>query len=151
MLLIASSTFWASARTQRITSSEIEVALRSSRTRTTVPSRIRRTIGSPAGECLVPMERRFIHLAVVLDWVTRRVLSWRRDNVFVERLWRSVKYEKVYLRATRASARPVRQLPDISISTMAVDPIKGLDDATPDQAYSNQPPLRLVAQPCLVA
>src|ERR1700681_1799694 len=31
-------------------SSEIEVALRSSRTRTTVPSRIRRTIGSPANE-----------------------------------------------------------------------------------------------------
>jgi putative transposase len=24
--------------------------------------------------------------------------SWR-DNVFVERLWRSVKYEKVYLKA----------------------------------------------------
>ena len=30
--------------------------------------------------------------------------AWR-DNVFVERLWRSVKYEEVYLRATTASAR----------------------------------------------
>ncbi len=32
--------------------------------------------------------------------------SWR-DNVFVERLWRSVKYEEVYLRAyaTVAEAR----------------------------------------------
>jgi hypothetical protein len=50
MLLIASSTFWPSARTPRTTSSEIEVALRSSRTRTTVPSRIKRTIGSPASE-----------------------------------------------------------------------------------------------------
>jgi len=29
--------------------------------------------------------------------------AWR-DNVFVERLWRSVKYEEVYLRATTASA-----------------------------------------------
>ena len=47
MLLIASSTFWPSARTPITTSSEIEVALRSSRTRTTVPSRMSRTIGSP--------------------------------------------------------------------------------------------------------
>jgi hypothetical protein len=36
MLLIASRTFWPSARTPMTTSSEIEVALRSSRTRTTV-------------------------------------------------------------------------------------------------------------------
>jgi putative transposase len=106
----------------------------------------------------IPMERGFVYLAVVLDWATRRVLSWRlsitmeaafcvetledalarhgkpeifntdqgsqftgaaftgllasngiaismdgkgawRDNVFVERLWRKVKYEEVYLRA----------------------------------------------------
>jgi putative transposase len=105
----------------------------------------------------IPMARGFVYLAVVLDWATRRVLSWRlsitmeaafcvetledalarhgkpeifntdqgsqftgaaftgvladngvaismdgrgawRDNVFVERLWRSVKYEEVYLR-----------------------------------------------------
>ena len=102
----------------------------------------------------IPMERGFVYLAAVLDWATRRVLSWRlsitmeaafcvetledalarhgkpdifntdqgsqftgaaftgvlvgngiaismdgkgawRDNVFVERLWRSVKYEEV--------------------------------------------------------
>jgi putative transposase len=30
--------------------------------------------------------------------------AWR-DNVFVERLWRSVKYEEVYLRPTTTSAR----------------------------------------------
>jgi putative transposase len=106
----------------------------------------------------VPMAKGFVYLAVVLDWFSRRVLSWRvsitmealfcietlqealarhgkpeifntdqgsqftcaaftdvlmrndikismdgkgawRDNVFVERLWRSVKYEEVYLRA----------------------------------------------------
>src|ERR1019366_3543522 len=106
----------------------------------------------------IPMARGFVYLAVVLDWATRRVLSWRlsitmeaafcvetledalarhgkpeifntdqgsqftgsafigvlasngiaismdgkgawRDNVFVERLWRSVKYEEVYLKA----------------------------------------------------
>ena len=109
-------------------------------------------------EAYIPMARGFVYLAVVLDWATRRVLSWRlsitmdaafcvetledalarhgrpeifntdqgsqftgaaftavlagngitismdgkgawRDNVFVERLWRSVKYEEVYLRA----------------------------------------------------
>ena len=39
-----------SARTPSATSNEIEVALLSSRTRATVPSRIRRTIGSSASE-----------------------------------------------------------------------------------------------------
>lgn len=48
MVLIASSTFWPSRRTPKTTSSEIEVALRSSRTRTTVPSRIKRTTSSLA-------------------------------------------------------------------------------------------------------
>jgi putative transposase len=106
----------------------------------------------------IPMARGFVYLAAVVDWFSRRVLSWRvsitmelefcleaveealarhgkpeifntdqgsqftgadftgllrdnaiaismdgkgawRDNVFVERLWRSVKYEEVYLRA----------------------------------------------------
>ena len=41
--------------------------------------------------------------------------AWR-DNVFIERLWRSVKYEEVYLRAydsvseARASHRPLSRL-----------------------------------------
>ena len=50
MDLIASSTFWPSARTPSATSSETEVAFLSSRTRATVPSRINRTIGSSASE-----------------------------------------------------------------------------------------------------
>ena len=32
--------------------------------------------------------------------------AWR-DNAFVERLWRSVKYEEVYLRAYDSVAKPV--------------------------------------------
>ena len=44
MFLTASSTFWPPSRTPSTTSSTIEVAFRSSRTRTTVPSRITRTI-----------------------------------------------------------------------------------------------------------
>mgnify|MGYP002631589863 FL=1 len=106
----------------------------------------------------IPMARGFVYLETVVDWATRRVLSWRvsitmttdfclealdealrlygrpqifntdqgsqftsyaftealrshgitismdgkgsgRDNVFVERLWRNVKYEEVYLHA----------------------------------------------------
>src|ERR1700719_1818452 len=42
--------FWPSCRTPSATSSEMDVAFRSSRTRTTVPSRINRTIGSSASE-----------------------------------------------------------------------------------------------------
>ncbi len=106
----------------------------------------------------IPMEKGFIYLTVIMDWYSRRILSWRlsntvdstfcidaleealdrygkpgifnsdqgvqytfkdftdvlkdskirismdgkgawRDNVFVERLWRSIKYEEVYLYA----------------------------------------------------
>ena len=63
MFLIASSTFWPSWRTPSTTSSEIEVALRSSRTRTTVPSRIRRTIGSSANERPFQASQSALHLA----------------------------------------------------------------------------------------
>jgi len=106
----------------------------------------------------IPMDKGFVYLTVVMDWYSRKILSWRlsnsmdssfcidaleqalyrygkpeifntdqgsqytsdaftgalkandirismdgkgawRDNVFVERLWRSVKYEEVYLNA----------------------------------------------------
>jgi len=46
MFLIASNTFWPSARTPKATNSEMDVAFLSRRTRTTVPSRISRMIGS---------------------------------------------------------------------------------------------------------
>ncbi len=146
----------------------------------------------------IPMERGFVYLAVVLDWATRRVLSWRlsitmeaafcvetledalarhgkpeifntdqgsqftgsaftgllashgiaismdgkgawRDNVFVERLWRSVKYEEVYLRAydnvSEARASIGRYLDFYN----GRRPHQSLDDATPDQASAWRP------------
>jgi len=46
----ASCTFWPSVRTPMTTSSKIDVASQSNRTRTAVPSRTRRTIGSSARE-----------------------------------------------------------------------------------------------------
>ena len=42
--------------------------------------------------------------------------AWR-DNLFVERLWKSVKYEEVYLHAYDTAPRPAPNWPSISTST----------------------------------
>ena len=144
----------------------------------------------------VAMAKGFVYLAVVLDWFSRRVLSWRvlitmeasfcvetleealakhgkpeiftdqgpqftgtaftdvligneikismdgkgawRDNVFVERLWRSVKYEEVYLRAYDSYLDLYNRR----------RPHSSLDGMTPDQAYfgpQSMLPVRLAA------
>ena len=152
----------------------------------------------------IPMARGFVYLAVVLDWFSRRVLSWRlsitmeaafcvetledalarhgkpdifntdqgsqftsaaftgalagndvaismdgkgawRDNVFVERLWRSVKYEEVYLRAYDSVSEARASLGRYFDFYNRRRPHSSLDDATPDQAYFNPLPLRLAA------
>ncbi len=152
----------------------------------------------------IPMERGFVYLAVVLDWASRRVLSWRlsitmdaafcvetlgdalarhgkpeifntdqgsqftgsaftgllagngiaismdgkgawRDNVFVERLWRSVKYEEVYLRAYQSVGEARNSIGRYLDFYNGRRPHQSLDEATPDQAYFNQPPFRLAA------
>jgi len=146
----------------------------------------------------IPMERGFVYLAVVLDWASRRVLSWRlsitmeaafcvetledalarhgkpeifntdqgsqftgsaftrvlasnaiaismdgkgawRDNVFIERLWRSVKYEEVYLRAYQSVSEARHSIGRYLDFYNCRRPHQSLDDATPDQAYFNQP------------
>jgi len=67
----------------------------------------------------IPMQHGFLYLVAIVDWATRRVLSsaeftkvlWDHgieismdgrgrchDNIFVERLWWTVKHEWVYLR-----------------------------------------------------
>jgi putative transposase len=117
----------------------------------------------------IPMVKGFIYLTVIMDWYSRKVLSWRlsnsmdtsfcidaleeaiyrygrpiifntdqgsqytseaftqvlkdndirismdgksawRDNVFVERLWRSVKYEEVYLNAYESMSEAKKSL-----------------------------------------
>ena len=50
------------------------------------------------------------------------------DNVFVERLWRSVKYEDVYLRALRDPSRTM-DLPRFSGQFMAVTSSPELGDS----------------------
>jgi putative transposase len=152
----------------------------------------------------IPMARGFVYLAVVLDWFSRRVLSWRvsitmeaafcvetledalalhgkpdifntdqgsqftgaaftgvltdsgiaismdgkgawRDNVFVERLWRSVKYEEVYLRAYDSVSEARASIGRYLNFYNGRRPHSSLDGATPDQAYFNSLPLRLAA------
>jgi len=152
----------------------------------------------------IPMARGFVYLAVVLDWFSRRVLSWRvsitmeaafcvetledalarhgkpdifntdqgsqftgqaftgvladngiaismdgkgawRDNVFVERLWRSVKYEEVYLRAYDAVGEARTSIGRYLDFYNRRRPHSSLDGATPDRAYFNPLPLRLAA------
>jgi putative transposase len=152
----------------------------------------------------IPMARGFVYLAVVLDWASRRVLSWRvsitmeaafcvetlqdalskhgkpeifntdqgsqftgtaftgvladngiaismdgkgawRDNVFVERLWRSVKYEEVYLRAYDSVGDARGSIGRYLNFYNSKRPHSSLDEATPDQAYFAPLPIRLAA------
>jgi len=155
----------------------------------------------------IPMAKGFVYLAVVLDWFSRRVLSWKlsitmeaafcvetledalakhgkpeifntdqgsqftcpaftsglskrdikismdgkgawRDNVFVERLWRSVKYEEVYLHAydsVSAARDGIGRYLDLYNRRR---PHSSLDGRTPDAAYfqhESTPPIRLAA------
>ena len=152
----------------------------------------------------IPMARGFVYLAVVLDWFSRRVLSWGvsitmeeafcvetledalarhgkpdifntdqgsqftgsaftrvlatngiaismdgkgawRDNVFVERLWRSVKYEEVYLRAYESVSEARTSIGRYLDFYKGRRPHSSLDGITPDQAYFTPLPLRLAA------
>jgi putative transposase len=152
----------------------------------------------------IPMARGFVYLAVVLDWASRRVLSWRvsitmeaafcvetlqdalvkhgkpeifntdqgsqftgaaftgvladngiaismdgkgawRDNVFVERLWRSVKYEEVYLRAYDTVGEARTSIGRYLDFYNRRRPHSSLDGRTPDRAYFEPLPIRMAA------
>jgi putative transposase len=60
--------------------------------------------------------------------------AWR-DNVFVERLWRSVKYEEVYLKAYASVAEARSSLERYFTFYNTRRPHQALDGRTPDQAY----------------
>jgi len=70
--------------------------------------------------------------------------AWR-DNVFVERLWRSVKYEEVYLRAYDSVSDARASIGRYLDFYNGRRPHSRLDDATPDQAYFNPLPIRMAA------
>jgi putative transposase len=142
----------------------------------------------------IPMARGFIYLVAVIDWYSRRVLSWRLsntldsqfcvdaledaiakygapeifntdqgsqftseeftgvlkreeiqismdgkgrwlDNVFVERLWRSVKYEEVYLKAYDNVAHAKQSLGAYFRFYNERRRHQSLDRQTPDSVY----------------
>jgi len=152
----------------------------------------------------IPMAHGFVYLAAVLDWFSRRVLSWRvsitmevdfcldaveealakhggpeifntdqgsqftsadftgllmknavaismdgrgawRDNVFVERLWRSVKYEEVYLRAYDSVGEARASIGRYLEFYNRKRPHSSLDAGTPDQAYFDRLSQRVAA------
>ncbi len=142
----------------------------------------------------IPMRRGFVYLVAILDWYSRRVLSWRvsntlttdfcleavqeaivrygkpaifntdqgsqftsseftgllkeqgiqismdgkgcwRDNVFVERLWKSVKYEEVYLKAYDSVSIAKASLGTYLNFYNTRRPHQSLDGKTPDEFY----------------
>ena len=66
--------------------------------------------------------------------------AWR-DNVFVERIWRSVKYEEVYLRAYGGVAEARASIGRYLDFYNRKRPHSSLDARTPDHAYFNHQPL----------
>lgn len=142
----------------------------------------------------LPMAKGFCYLVAVMDWASRKVLSWRlsntldtsfcvdaleeaiarygvpeifntdqgsqftaeeftsllsahgisismdgkgrwRDNVFVERLWKSVKYEEVYLKAYGSMAQARTELGRYFEFYNQKRRHQNLDSKTPDEVY----------------
>jgi len=86
---------------------------------------------------------------VVLDAGCRLSMDGRgawRDNVFVERLWRSVKYERVYLKAYDSVSAARADIADYLHWYNAQRPHSSVNGLTPDEAYfAGLPALKLAA------
>ena len=61
--------------------------------------------------------------------------AWR-DNVFVERLWKSVKYERVYLHAYDSVAEARTSIMQYLDWYNRARPHSQLEKRTPDEAYA---------------
>jgi putative transposase len=71
--------------------------------------------------------------------------AWR-DNVFVERVWRSVKYQEVCLKAYESVGHARRSIDDYINLYNQRRPHSSLENRTPDAAYFATPPaIRLAA------
>ncbi len=152
----------------------------------------------------IPMARGFVYLVAVMDWYSRKVLSWNvsitmdvhfclealeeaiarfgapeimntdqgsqftsmaftgllkdhgirismdgkgawRDNVFIERLWRSVKYEEVYLHAYDTVSDSRNGIGHYFDLYNQRRPHSSLGRRTPDDVYFSQQSLTLAA------
>lgn len=60
--------------------------------------------------------------------------AWR-DNVFVERIWRSIKYEEVYLKAYENVPDARSSISNYIAFYNSGRPHSSLDGRTPDEAY----------------
>jgi putative transposase len=65
--------------------------------------------------------------------------AWK-DNVFVERLWRSVKYERVYLKAYDSVSEARADIAEYFTWYNTARPHSSLDQLTPEQSYQNALP-----------
>ena len=70
--------------------------------------------------------------------------SWR-DNVFIERFWRTVKYEEVYLKAYESVAEARSSIGRYLEFYNGGRPHSSLDRRTPDQAHYDSLPLCVAA------
>jgi len=69
-----------------------------------------------------------------------------RDNVFVERLWRSVKYERVYLKAYDGVSAAKADIADCLNWYNTFRPHSGIERLTPQEKYlATLPQLKLAA------
>ena len=68
-----------------------------------------------------------------------------RDNVFVERVWRSIKYEEVYLHAYESVSAAREGIGRYITFYNTRRPHSSLDDRTPNEAYFTPLPLRAAA------
>jgi putative transposase len=152
----------------------------------------------------IPMARGFVYLAAVVDWFSRKILSWKlsitmdvsfcleaveealskhgkpeifntdqgsqftseafterlrkndiqismdgkgcwRDNVFVERIWRTIKYEEVYLRAYESVHEARTSLGKYIEFYNQTRPHSSLKGKTPHQVHLNRLPETLAA------
>ncbi len=89
----------------------------------------------------------WVYLCAIVDWASRKVLSHRvsismdgkgawRDNVFVERLWRSIKYEEVYLHACDSVGQAKAGIARYISFHNTTRPHSSLGKKTPDGFYS---------------
>ena len=68
-----------------------------------------------------------------------------RDNVFVERLWKTIKYEEVYLYAYETVSAAQQGLERYLTFYNQTRPHRALDGQTPDQVYYDHLTTRLTA------
>jgi putative transposase len=145
----------------------------------------------------IPMARGHLYLVVIMDWATRKVLSWRlsntldthfcvealkealftygapeifnsdqgcqftseaftsvlkawdvrismdgkgrfKDNIFIERLWRTLKYERIYLKGYETGAELHRDLTTWFSFYNEKRKHTALDKLTPNEAYERR-------------